>query len=147
MPTETSPKLPPREPEVELSPREKKARLLAKVKVYRESLILDRGAIKQRDPNKQYCWVNQREERRMFFEGMGWEQCTELTAPKVITQYKRPDGTHQRADLVLYQIDLDLYEAICADRELRSIEAIEGASMSFQTTAERLGAPTFKPRV
>lgn len=130
-----------------LSASERKAQLLSKVRVYRETQMLSRGRIGGQNPAMVYCWVNQREERRMFFEAMGWELVTNDTDPKVTSQYKKPDGTHIRADLILYHIPNDDYEVIIAERELRSIEAIEGVEVEFYRTAERLGAPVYKPRV
>lgn len=137
MPVETS--QPP--PKVEMSKEERKRFLLSKVRVRRENLLA--GSRVEGRADKEYCWVNQREERQLFFQAMGWELVKDK---EVKSSYMRPDGTHVRADLILYQIDKDMYEAIQADRELRSIEALEGVEEGFQTSANRQGAPTFRPR-
>ena len=136
----TENQLPSAPPPVE-TPEQRKARLLAKVRILRQNQI--NGTAVQGDPKKQYMWVNTREERQTFFQSMGWA----LTKDKnVKTQWAQADGTHKRADLILYEIDRDLYEAFEADKELRSVEALESAEKSFETSAARNGAPTFRPR-
>lgn len=133
---------PPKEVPVVESPTEKKRRLLAKVRMLRDAQ-LTAGAVNGK-PHKVYCWVNIREERQLFFQSLGWELCKD---PEVKTSWRQPDGTHKRADVILYHIDRDLYEAFEADKELRGMEALEGAEKSFETNAARNGAPTFRPRV
>lgn len=124
------------------SPEERKRKLLAKVRIRREAMQTS-GKV-EGDPNKVYCWVNIRDERQTFFQAMGW---TLVKDPNVRTNWRQADGTHKRADLILYEIPREEYEAISAERELRSIEALEGAEKSFETSAAHNGAPTFRPRV
>lgn len=127
---------------------DRKRALLAKVRTIREFSLGNRSAVLEGDPSKAYCWVNTREERQVFYKGMGWELVTADTGPNVKTHYRQPDGTHRRADVVLYHIDKELYEAICTEAELRGLEAIEGAKQTFAVEAERqTGAPVFQPRV
>lgn len=119
-------------------------RLISKARTYRDSSLRNRGAVDGR-PDKVYCWVNKREERQLFYESMGWELVK--NDPLVKSQHKKEDGTHQRADLILYQIDRDLFEGMEADRQLAAIESMQSAETSFESAAERAGAPTYKPRL
>ncbi len=105
---------------------------LAHVKLLREKLLMNRGEVKGR-PDKMYCWVNVNESRRQWFEGLGWELCKD---PSVKTEFKREDGTHVRGDLILYQMDKEIYEVINLDNELRGIEGIQGSKDQFLNFAE-----------
>jgi len=123
---------------------DRKRELLAKVKVLREAQRA--GPQISGDPTMQYCWVNTNQARQVAFQAMGWEVAK---SDKLVTAWKQLDGTHQRADTILYQMPLDLYEAIQADKDLRSIEALEGAELglTFQETAAKDHVPVFKPSV
>jgi hypothetical protein len=65
----------------------------------------------------------------------------------VNSPYLQNDGMHRRADVILYEIDRDLYEALYAADVMRGIENIEAASESFQLSLMRDGVKTFKPPV
>lgn len=126
--------------EIEL---DRKRALLARVKVLRESAIFNRGAILKGNPAKEYCWVNVKDDRRIYFEGLGWNLCKD---PDVVTNWKQEDGTHKRADLILYEIDKELHEAMEAYNVLRGLEATEGAEEAFLTTLQRDRVPMYKPK-
>lgn len=118
-------------PVVDKTNEERKADLeakLRKVRLLREKLVLTRGEVKGGDPAKQYCWVNLHESRRTYYEGMGWVLCKD---PKVQSQWKREDGTHQRGDLILYEISRDMKEVIDLDGELRAVEALQSSKDEF----------------
>lgn len=131
-------------PKLETSKAERAKDLLAKVRTYRENIVANRGAVVEGSPDKIYCWVNQREERQLFFQSMGWGLVND---PNVKTAHRQADNTHKRADLLLYEIDRDLYDVMEADKQLRAIEAIDGAESAFDSFVERNGAPKYKPRV
>ena len=105
---------------------------LAKVRVLREKMLMNRGEVKGK-PDKMYCWVNVHESRRQWYEGLGWELCKD---PSVHTEFKKEDGTHVRGDLILYQIDKETYELLNLDSELRGIEGIQGSKDEFLSFAE-----------
>lgn len=130
---------------------EKKKSLLAKVKTLRESWVLSRGRIDQRDPSKEYVWVNKDEERITWYEGREFsvtrskvERTPEgtlrvVSGPK--TQWVKEDGTHKRGDLILMEIDKDLKEALDTDSDLQAVEALEGSKQGFEAFATREGVP------
>ena len=130
--------------EIEL---ERKKALLKKVKTLRESAVINRGGLIVSDPTKQYCWVNIRDDRRVVYESMEWTPCNSLKGSKVQTRWQQPDGTHKRADLVLYEIDIELYEAQSMYNQLRGIEGIEGSEKMFMAAMDRENVPVFKPGV
>lgn len=139
---------PPSPPQVEakLEPHEielkKKQELLAKVRIVRERLIANRGQIQGHNKSKEYVWVNVADSRQVHFQALGYTKCTDLN---IQSPWKREDNSHQRGDLVLYEIDKDLHEAIQLDAELRAVEASEGAREGFKALAQREGVPIYEP--
>ena len=129
--------------------QERKMELLRRVKGIREGLLLNRGAVLTGDPSKEYCWVNKDQDRRIYFEQMGWELCVvDPNKPSVTTNWKpQQDGTIARGDLILYQIDKDLYEATEAYNVIRGLELTENAGSDFEGMMERMKVPTYKPKV
>lgn len=97
---------------------ERKKALLAKVKVARERLLFA-GEVNNPNPNKVYIWVNTSSDRQVTFQGMGYTICKD---PNITTRWRQEDGTHRRGDLILYEIDRDLDEAIKLDGEMRAVE-------------------------
>lgn len=118
-------------------------------RVYREGTLFNRRKLKNPDPNKQYCWVNIKEERRIFFEGSGWEPCRN---PDVGSSYWKPDfKEHRCADLVLYEMPLELYEMIKADQLDRGLSITDSkvAEGALADAVRNLGVqvPIFQPKV
>ena len=156
LPEPPKPNLPPKPPqtppvaqlaeEIKLEPHEieqrKKAALLAKVRMMRETLAANQGMVGNMKPGKVYVWVHHSDNRQIHFQSMGYELCKD---PDIKSNWRRTDGTHVRGDVVLYQIDKDLHEAIDLDSQLRAIEAIEGAKEGFKVVADRLGFPVYEP--
>lgn len=124
--------------------RERKMALLQKVKTLREGMLFNKGAVHEGDPQKEYCWVNIKDDRRVSYEAMGWVVCKD---PKVRTNWRQDDGTHKRADLILYEIDKELFEAMQAYNNLRGIEAVEGSEEAFVATLDRNRVPVYKPQI
>lgn len=137
------PPIPLEKPPHELELDRKKA-LLARVRLLRESAIFQRGSLQSRNPLKEYCWVNIRPDRRVTFEGLGWQLCKD---PLVTTSWRQDDNTHVRGDLILYDIDKDLYEAMEAYNVLRGLEASEGVEHSFLSALQREHVPAYKPKL
>jgi hypothetical protein len=130
----------------ELDPHEKemlrKATLLSKVRMVREFLASNQGMVEGMKPDKIYVWVHISDNRQIHYQSMGYELCTD---PEIKSKWKRSDGTHKRGDVILYQIDKDLHEAIDMEAQLRAIEAVEGAREGFKAFAERQGVPVYEP--
>jgi hypothetical protein len=124
--------------------QQRKLELLKRARVIKERVASRRQELEGLDPSKQYMWVNVREDRQMFFQALGYSV---VSNPDVKSPYKQADQTHRRADVILYEIDRDLYEALYAADVMRGIENIEAASESFQLSLMRDGVKTFKPPV
>lgn len=120
--------------------------LRERVRVLRDGALFDRGAIKRPDPNKQYCWVNAREERQTFYQALGWEVVTD---PSIGTLYwKKDENRHRRADLVLYQIDREIFLAYEAEKILRNLDLTgDAADEAFAIEMRKHGTRAFKPPV
>lgn len=54
---------------------DRKREMLAKVKIRRENIMGNRGAVKDGDPSKHYCWVNRNEARQNWFLADGYTLC------------------------------------------------------------------------
>jgi hypothetical protein len=121
---------------------ERKKALLARVKTLRESNFRQKGAILEGNPSKEYMWVNTKEDRRVSFEAEGWVLCKD---PAVKTRWLQADGTHKRADLILYEIDKELFEGLMAYNQIKGIERVEGVDEMFLDAVGPLGVPTYKP--
>lgn len=123
---------------------EHKKGLLEKVKLLRER-NMNRGAdLTNCNPAKVYMWVNIKEDRQHFFQAWGY---TLVRGDTPTSPYKQPDGTHKRADVILYEIDREMYEAIQADNQLRGIEGIEGHKQAAIGAMNRMGVREYEPRV
>lgn len=124
---------------------ERKKELLAKVKAVRDAILINRGEVLKGNQSREYCWVNRREDRQMFFQALGWTLCRD---PEVQTRVPRQeDGTFVRGDLILYDIDKEYYQALCAYSELKGLEATQGYQDAFSSFSEQQGSRTFKPRI
>jgi hypothetical protein len=139
----SQPPVPLEKPPHEIELDRKKA-LLAKVKTLRESALFQKGALLEGNPSKEYCWVNSKDDRRVTYEAMGWAVCKD---PLVKTRWKQEDGTHRRADLILYEIDRELAEAIQAYNQLKGMEAVEGAEEMFIASLANNNVPLYKPPI
>ena len=125
---DASEQLDPRPDQIE---RQRKLDLLSKVRVLRDKLKY-RGAV-EGDPNKVYVWVSKDEATRTAFDGMGYTICKDAT---VKTSWLKGDNTHQRGDLILYEIPRDLHEAIKLSSELQSLEGDDAESLFLNFAQE-----------
>lgn len=136
-------------PKPTLSPREqavaRKLELLKKVKNLREGALFQRGRVLEGNPAKEYCWVNIRDDRQYFFQSLGWSKVVKESGVK--TQWEQGDGTHVRGDLILYEIDKEMFEAMQAYNELRGVENIENAENGFVEHLQANKIPVYKPQV
>lgn len=123
---------------------ERRKELLAKVRQIRAHALTDRGKVLNGKPDKAYIWSNIAEHTLVEFQGLGYQICKD---PDVKTAWKKEDGTHVRGDLILMEVDRDLYDAIKADDELRALEAIEAPKNAFAATVARERAgEVYEPR-
>lgn len=132
------PRLQPHEREIV-----RKKRLLEKVKIIRDAVLLNRGEVRGKD-DMAYMWVNIREERQIYFKSLGWQLCKD---PDVWSNFRRDDGTHSRGDLILYEIDKETAEALQLYDVIRGIEMVDGHSENFMTTLAKAGAPVYHPPI
>jgi hypothetical protein len=141
-----APSAPPPAPLAALSESERIEELRRRVKVLRDGSLFNRGSIANPDRNKQYCWVNVREERQVFFQARGWDLCTD---PNIQTKYWKPDEhRHRRADLVLYEMPFELWQAFEAQKHLDGLNLTgKEAQARFASDLERSGVRPYIPRV
>lgn len=118
----------------------KKVDLLRKVRSTRERLYT-MGAVTNQDPSKVYVWVANDDETQVRFVSLGYEVCKD---PNISTSWKKEDGSHRRGDLILYQIDKDIYDALRTDSAIRAIEVLESPEDQFLQFAEKSGVPAHK---
>lgn len=126
--------------EPQLLPHQKelirKQELLAKVRAgYHKTDRSKFGAVLEGDPKMHYAWINNRADVRVNFEGVGYEICRD---PKVVTRFKREDGTHVRGDLILMQVDKEVYEMLQWQDDYASIEKLEDPSDRIAAEAARM---------
>lgn len=126
--------------EIEAKKREE---LLARIQQHREDTKKSKARVFPKDPavglppNKRYVWVNRNEARIVAFRSEGYVIATD---DRVNSMWKREDGTHTYGDLILMEIDQELYDAIKIDDQMRAVEGVEGASM-FEAFANQSGIP------
>lgn len=124
----------------------KKARLevlLRQVRLRREHALTNRGRISNGKPNKDYVWVNINEHRQIEFRSQGYELCRD---PDVKSDWQTQEGHHQRGDLVLYEIDKELREAMKIDQEIRAYESVEAQRHVLATAVRLAGAKPYDPQ-
>lgn len=121
----------------------RKVALLAKVRLMHDKNLRG-GELTGQNPAKTYMWVNSRDDRQAFFKAWGWELCVD---PAVQSSFRTKDLTHRRADVVLYEIDKDLYEAQEAFKQLRGLEGIEGHKNAAIASFNRQGVREYIPHV
>lgn len=121
-----------------------KEELLKKARVVRDKLANRGNELGGKNPSRSYVWVNIREDRQTYYQALGWEVCRD---PNVTSPFRQPDGCHRRADVILYEMSRDFYEALEADNALRGIEGIEGSQQAFVSSLHREGVKEFRPAV
>lgn len=123
--------------------QERKLALIRRVRLTRERGLLARGEVKG-DPSKSYVWVNEDPHQQSTYQALGYKKVVDdPKAPKVKSMWgPRSDGTHKRADVILYEIDKELHEAINMESQLQAIEALEGSRNLFRSFADQKGIPT-----
>ena len=124
---------------------ERKAALLSQVRQRREDTIRMKGRVYPADPNgampagKHFVWVNRNEHRVVSFKSEGYTVVNDGHA-RIRTDWEREDGTHIYGDLILMEIDKELYDTIKLDDQIRAMENVEGQAM-FETFAKESGIP------
>lgn len=120
-----------------------------RVKVYREGSLFKRRSLASPQKDKEYLWINMKEERRIFFEGMGWQVCQN---PNVGSNYWKQDKqAHICADLILYEMPKELHQMIEADNIVRGLDLTDpkAAASAFADAMRQQGVrvPVFEPKV
>lgn len=123
--------------------RDRMAVLLAQVRMTREHALRNRGRVGNSKANRHYSWVNIDQHRQIEFQSQGYVICKD---PDIKTDWRKEDGTHQRGDLILYEIDKELHEALKLDDELRAYEAVAAPKHVLHTQVERAGAAVYEPQ-
>lgn len=124
--------------------------LRKKLSVRRDSALFGRRNLKNPDPAKVYTWVNTREERQMLYQSMGYEVCHNAD---VGSNYWKPEEKiHKVADLILYEIDRDLYELDEANKVITGLELSDPkqAEVALRSALIANGAgeaPIYRPHV
>lgn len=118
--------------------------LLRKARVVRDKLANRGSELTGQNPAKAYRWVNVREDRQTYFQALGWEVCRD---PEVKSPFLQADGSHRRADVILYEMSKDFADALDADSALRGIEGIEGHQGAFINTLHAEGVKEYRPAV
>jgi hypothetical protein len=126
---------------------ERRLELLRKVKIIREG-FMRRGELLKGDPAKEYCWVNVREERQIFYRQLGWAPVkVNPNAPHVVSSWPpNAEGNIVRGDVILYEIDKELAEAHQIYSVARGLELTERPGQDFEAAMERLAVPLFRPK-
>lgn len=118
---------------------ERKRQLLAKVRMLRDGEKARASMTLKGDPEFSYIWVFNHPDEISKFLGRQ-AQVVEATDP-VETDFKQKDGRHYRGDTILMRMHRDLVEAWNADRDLRAVEASEGAKAAFDDWGASNGIP------
>ena len=121
--------------------RKRKEELLSKVRTRLDLGAVNKSKVTEGDPNMSYIWVNKNEDRQITFQGLGYSVCKD---PKVMTSFKRPDGTHTRGDLILYEIPKEEREALENLAAVNAIEGLDSPKEMFQNFAEANNVPVMR---
>jgi hypothetical protein len=137
----------PVEKTVEELAKEKKMELLSKVRQMREDTINQKGKVWPSNPDnppseKVFVWANSNEHRVVAYKSEGYTIVQDGTT-RIRTNWVREDGTHRYGDLILMEIDKDLWEMIKLDEQIRAVENAEGQSM-FEAFASESGIPVHR---
>lgn len=136
----------PRSETNEVSLSERIRALKERVKTIRDGTLLMRSAVLNPEPGKRYLWVGVHQDRRTFFEAIGW---TVVRNPdKTRRSYDPALQEHRRGDVVLYQIDEEEADAIEKYNIVRGLEAAgQDVETGFAAAVERHGVKAFRPPV
>lgn len=122
--------------------RERKRDLLKKIRVNRDKMIQNRGAVTEGNPAMEYVWVNREATRQNHYRSQGYRVCKDSS---VETAWKCADGTHVRGDLILYEIEKETYELLHIDEQMRAVELVEGVQPEFEDRLLERGIPAYHP--
>jgi hypothetical protein len=116
---------------------QRKLELLRNVRVTREKVGMNRWGLNEAmaDPTKVYKGVNRNPARMTEYIGLGYQVCRRPH----LTPHQQEDGSHVRGDLILMEVDKDLYEALCQDSVIRGYEQIEGEKEKFADAVVKAG--------
>ena len=119
---------------------------LSSIKLLRTRAILNAGLVTGGDPKKQFSWVNNSQDRIKYYEGLEYRVSKDAGIKEAHPDWVKEDGTIRRGDLILMEVERDIYEGIKYSELLDAAENRDQAERIFLNYAERNGVPTFQPK-
>ena len=124
--------------------KQKKARLLARVQVLRETPRQIKDAEVTGDPEKTFCWVYNHPQMISEYERLGYSVVSNSNGKGVQSRWKANDGTHKRGDTILMQVSKEEAEALEVFAAMSAIEQVSSAKTQFLDFANGAGIPLFQ---
>ncbi len=122
----------------------KRARLLAKVQVLRETPRTINDVKVDGSPEHQYCWVYDHPQMIAEYERLGYDVVRSANGKEVKSKWRRQDGTHKRGDTILMFIGKEDAEALEIFSAMSAIEQVSSAKSQFMNFAEGSQIPIFQ---
>ena len=122
----------------------KRARLLAKVKVLRETPRTINDVKVEGSPDNAYCWVYDHPQMISEYERLGYDVVRAANGKTVQSKWRRPDGTHKRGDTILMVISKEDAEALEVFSAVSAIEQVSSAKSQFTDFAQGSSIPIFQ---
>lgn len=120
-----------------------KRKLLEKIRLIRDGQRAQNvGQFKDGLPEYKYIWVYNHQQEIDRFRGMHYEVIP--VDDPVTTGFKGEDGHHYRGDTIGMRGHMDWVEAWNADRDLKSIEAVEGQKQEMLEWGQGNKVPIWK---
>ena len=89
-------------------------------------------------PGKQYVWVNSHSQRIAHFESLGYKVCKD---PDVQSSWRGEDLGHKVGDLILMEVDKELYDAYKTNAAVSALDAVDNSREEFLNFAAQGGVP------
>lgn len=126
----------------QLSEEERKA-LYAKL---RDRMRKSRLEILHPQLGRSYYWARSKDETELSrLDMLGFRVVkSDPKTPKPVANGLHEDGTYQLGDVILMDIDSEIYEYYLQDNIARADALIHSSQESFREEAERQGVPTFE---
>lgn len=124
----------------------KKARLLEKIKVLRETPRKVKDAEVTGNPEHTYCWVYNHPQMIAEYERLGYEVVKSANGKGVKSNWEQKDGTHRRGDTILMVIGKEDAEALEAFAAITATEQVSAAKSQFSDFANGSGIPIFQKK-
>jgi len=120
-----------------------KAALLAKMQVIHENATRNLGALLNGDADKEYIWANASSESLAGMMGWGYQIVKDPKEkkdnPTVSIQWRQPDYTFRRGDLILMSINKETHQYRKLYSELKGMQHVVDARKSILNKARQAG--------